>query len=226
MKKPRSERKLRLWTCACCRRIWHLLSDRRSQNAIEQAELFADGAISKDELRVARKAAKKAVQNIEFNEGESGGEGSSLYDYMIASSASKAAFYTTTSKGGDARAAQCAGYAVSGEGYPFGDLEDEEGEAEAHKELGLKEDEIQEALYRDIFGDPTGDVEFKASWIIPTVEALAQSIYDERAFDRMPALADILENAGCTNAEILNHCRSEGPHVRGCWVVDRILGKE
>ncbi len=55
--------------------------------------------------------------------------------------------------------------------------------------------------------------------------ALARSIYDDRAFDRLPVLADALEDAGCTDAAILDHCRGPGPHVRGCWVVDLILGK-
>ena len=59
-----------------------------------------------------------------------------------------------------------------------------------------------------------------------TVFALATGIYTERAFDRMPILADALEDAGCDNADILEHCRGDGPHVRGCWVVDLILEKE
>jgi hypothetical protein len=57
------------------------------------------------------------------------------------------------------------------------------------------------------------------------IPKLAQPIYDERAFDRLPLLADALVAAGCTNEEILAHCRSGGEHVRGCWVVDLILGK-
>ncbi|MBM4071279.1 MAG: hypothetical protein FJ271_20430 [Planctomycetes bacterium] len=63
-------------------------------------------------------------------------------------------------------------------------------------------------------------------WNDDTIPRLAHSIYDERAFDRLPILADALEAAGCTDAEILSHCRGPGPHVRGCWVVDLILGKE
>jgi hypothetical protein len=57
------------------------------------------------------------------------------------------------------------------------------------------------------------------------VQKLAKSIYDDRAFDHLPILADALEDAGCTDAAILEHCRGPGPHVRGCWVVDLILGK-
>jgi len=59
-----------------------------------------------------------------------------------------------------------------------------------------------------------------------TVPKLARAIYDERAFDRLPVLADALEDAGCTDADILTHCRSGGEHVRGCWVVDLLLGKD
>jgi hypothetical protein len=55
---------------------------------------------------------------------------------------------------------------------------------------------------------------------------MAQAIYDERAFDRMPNLADALEETGCTNQDILSHCREPGEHARGCWVVDLVLGKE
>jgi hypothetical protein len=54
---------------------------------------------------------------------------------------------------------------------------------------------------------------------------MAQAIYDGRTFDQLPILADALEEAGCHNSDVLAHCRSEGPHVRGCWVVDLLLGK-
>jgi hypothetical protein len=64
------------------------------------------------------------------------------------------------------------------------------------------------------------------AWKDGTVPRIAQAIYDERAFDRLPILADALEDAGCADADILSHCRSAGPHVRGCWVVDLILGKQ
>lgn len=60
----------------------------------------------------------------------------------------------------------------------------------------------------------------------PKVKTLAQAIYDDRTFDRMPELADALAEAGCTNQDLLRHCRGPGPHVRGCWVVDLVLGKE
>jgi len=62
-------------------------------------------------------------------------------------------------------------------------------------------------------------------WNCDCVEKVATAIYHERAFDRMPVLADALEDAGCDNAHILKHCRHLGGHVRGCWVIDLLLGK-
>jgi hypothetical protein len=84
----------------------------------------------------------------------------------------------------------------------------------------------QAALLRDIFGNPFRPVTLDPAWQTANVVALAQGIYAERAFERMPILGDALEDAGCDNADILNHCRQGGEHVRGCWVVDLILGKE
>ncbi|OAI50769.1 hypothetical protein AYO44_17525 [Planctomycetaceae bacterium SCGC AG-212-F19] len=80
-------------------------------------------------------------------------------------------------------------------------------------------------LLRDIFVSLFHAVTIERLWLTSNVVALAETIYDERAFERMPILADALEDAGCTNAEVLNHCRSGGEHVRGCWVVDLVLGK-
>jgi hypothetical protein len=64
------------------------------------------------------------------------------------------------------------------------------------------------------------------AWLTSTVIAISKGIVDEHAFDRLPILADALQDAGCDNADILDHCRGPGPHVRVCWVVDLILGKE
>ena len=62
-------------------------------------------------------------------------------------------------------------------------------------------------------------------WLTSTVVAVAQGIYVDRAFNRLPILADALQDVGCEHAKILTHCRGPGPHVRGCWVVDLVLGK-
>src|SRR6266542_164433 len=80
-------------------------------------------------------------------------------------------------------------------------------------------------LLRDVTGNPFRSVSVNSSWQSLTVLAIAQAIYEERRFSDLPILADALEEAGCSNAEILAHCRGLGPHVRGCWVIDTILGK-
>jgi len=87
------------------------------------------------------------------------------------------------------------------------------------------EAKAQTAMVRDIIRYPAPRVSMVTAWFTGNVTGLAETIYAERAFDRMPILADALEDAGCTNEEILTHCRGGGEHVRGCWVVDVILGK-
>ena len=62
------------------------------------------------------------------------------------------------------------------------------------------------------------------SWVTQDVIALARVIYSDRAFERLPELAGVLEKAGCTDADILTHCREGQRHVRGCWVLDLVLG--
>jgi hypothetical protein len=81
-------------------------------------------------------------------------------------------------------------------------------------------------LIRDIFGNPFRPVTLDPRWLTSTVLDLARTIYDERVYERMPILADALMDAGCDSEEIINHCRGEGPHVRGCYVVDLILSKK
>lgn len=95
--------------------------------------------------------------------------------------------------------------------------------------IGSEADELveQAALVRDIYGlIPYQPSSIDPTCLTPAVVQLAQSIYDERTFDRMPQLADPLKEAGCHDADILAHCRGLGPHVRGCWVMDLILGRE
>jgi hypothetical protein len=64
------------------------------------------------------------------------------------------------------------------------------------------------------------------AWNGGTVPRLAEAIYREEAFDRLPILADALEEAGCTDAGLLGHLRGPGPHVRGCFVLDLLTGRE
>lgn len=84
---------------------------------------------------------------------------------------------------------------------------------------------MQSVQMRDVVGNPFRPVVVDPSWLTPAVVSLAKQIYDSRNFSLMPSLSDALQDAGCEEEDILNHCRSAGPHVRGCWVVDLVLGK-
>jgi len=171
-----SDRKLRLFACACYRSIWHALPQINSRNAVEVAERFADGRTDSDDLGSAEAAAYRDYLTSDSN----------LAPYVVAVADA-------------ALAAECAWRAVRESPIPF---------------------------LRDIIGNPFRPVAVDPVWLTSTVVALAGGIYDERAFDRMPILADALQDAGCDNDDVLNDCRCEGPHVRGCWVVDLVLGKE
>jgi hypothetical protein len=81
------------------------------------------------------------------------------------------------------------------------------------------------AMIIDIFGNPFRPVSFSSEWRTSTALALARQMYDSRDFSVMPILADALQDAGCDNEDILDHCRGPSPHVRGCWVVALVLGK-
>jgi hypothetical protein len=80
-------------------------------------------------------------------------------------------------------------------------------------------------LIRCTFGNPFRPAHFDPAWRTSAVAALAGPIYADRAFDRLPILADALEDAGCDDQDMLTHCRTDPDHARGCWVVDLILGK-
>jgi hypothetical protein len=87
----------------------------------------------------------------------------------------------------------------------------------------------QSSLLRDIFGNPFRPVTFDPAWLTwhdGLIVSMARKMYDRRDFSDTPVLADALEDAGCTDANILGHLRGPGPHVRGCWVVDLVLGKK
>jgi hypothetical protein len=85
------------------------------------------------------------------------------------------------------------------------------------------------SLVRDVFGNPFRTPHLDPAWLTwegGTVRKLAEGIYQDQAFDRLPILADALEEAGCADEQVLAHCRGGGPHVRGCWVLDLLLGRE
>jgi hypothetical protein len=195
-----NSRKLWLFGVACCRRIWHLLEDRRGREAVEVVERWADGLASEAEMVAAYKDADDAADCSH------GGPALAAYDLVAAANVFDAV--TVVSR----RAAGVTADAADSDS------------AAAVENVG------QVSLLHDIFGSlPFHPVTIDPSWLGwngGTIPKLAEAIYDDRRFSDLPILADALEEAGCTDADILSHCRSGGEHVRGCWVIDLLLGKE
>jgi hypothetical protein len=206
-----SDRKLRLFACACCRRIWHLLTDEGSRNMVEVAARFADGLATQEDLAAALNAAP-------YYEGH-------LQEGPVHIVACDAAFHVgdTDPWWAACSAASDALFAL-GEAPWIENKSDPEDYIDAHGACNVERN-IQASLLREILGNPFHPITINSSWLNPTVRALAQSIYDDGNFTNFPILADALEEAGYTNEKILNHCRQPGDHVRGCWVVDLLVGK-
>jgi hypothetical protein len=119
--------------------------------------------------------------------------------------------------------AHCAALAAVGRWKPDSNLADNHPNWEVARKVG---GDRQPTLLREIFGNPFRPVPFSQAWRTDTTLALARQMYEARDFSAVPILADALQDAGCDNEDILNHCRAPGVHVRGCWVVDLVLGKE
>jgi hypothetical protein len=212
-----SPRRLRLFACACCRRIWHLMTRETDRHVVEVAERYADGLASEGELEAATEAARPGWAAVdEFSEPHQ--EQWLLRGVVEAASAAGCLPHAT-------EAAECASgwaiHAVAGN-RPLDDRVKERARLAAR----YQESYHQCQLLRCVFGNP-----FKPRpaidpawlrWNDGTVPRLARSIYEGRRFGDMPILLD----AGCDDQDILDHCKGPGPHVLGCWVLDLLLGKE
>ena len=187
-----SERKFRLFACACCRRIWHLLPDEACQVAVERGEEYADRLVSRDDLVAT-------LVGLE----------SSTYSEERAYRAATAAWHSAAVISRRDMAYFAAYHSVEADEAP----------------ATIFTPAIV-GLIRDIFGNPFRPVAFSPSWRTDTAVSLARQMYESRDFSAMPMLADALQDAGCDSDDVLPHCRGPGPHVRGCWVVDLVLGKE
>jgi hypothetical protein len=204
-----SERKMHLFACACCRRIWHLLVDVRSRTVIEAAEQFIEGEVCREVLATAITSAIEARVDL-FAPSETYG-----VDWRAAHAATKAGSCALTTAKEFNQDAWI--YAAEETSWQVRYAHETEGGEHA-------------SLLRELLGPlPFRPVAIDQAWLLwnnGTVPKLAQTIYDDRSFASLPVLADALEEAGCDNDEILAHCRQPGPHVRGCWALDLVLGKE
>jgi hypothetical protein len=191
-----SERKVRLFACACSRRVWSLFKDERNRKAVEVAECHADARVGVSELRAAAASAGG------FSWGDPGG----VAMFSAFASASQAAELVIRHLS------------------PAADSYKDDQYVRAARKLVAP-------LLRDIRGNPFRAHSLQLTCLTPSVSALATAAYQERHLPSgrldsalLAILADALEDAGCTEAAILEHLRGPGPHARGCWPVDLCLG--
>jgi hypothetical protein len=228
-----SDRKKRLFAVACCRRIWSMMTDHRSQMAIEVAERFADGLANRSEREAAievalaaREEDLKAAREL-FDEVLGVNPQADLPD----NHALAVALICVTDKEHRLATEIDKEYrkATRRPGRRFKGKTTWAPNTEHIPEDGMDTSD----LIRELFGNPFRPVTIDPTWQTPTVLALATAAYDNRILPagtlelaRVGVLSDALEEAGCDNADVLNHCRQHGEHVRGCWVLDLLLGKE
>jgi hypothetical protein len=246
-----SDRKLRLFACACCRRVWDVLDDDKRQ-VVRLMERFVDGLATVEEMRAQAALAlpprpPHGPHPLDKNRVEAG-----CRPTLRLLGALLAGFFRSLDEkprprdaGGNARdavyfavaedhvfASSVPAYhaAVNASVYGARAVADaaveHEPEEDRRKAAEASEKFAQAELVRDIFGNPFRPVAVNPLSLAVGIRDLAGSIYDQQDFDRMPALAEALVQVDGVSAELLAHCRSEGPHARGCWAVDLLLGKE
>jgi hypothetical protein len=193
-------RRFRLFAVACCRSIWPLFTQDAPRRLVEALERYADGEGTEEAWSGLRTEVLEIAETA---------PPASVVEWVA-----EAAFRSALAQPEDVfHVAESAATAAVANGKS-------------------PQARVQALLLRDIFGNTFRQVRINPCWLSETVVAFARTAYEDRNLpagtldvDRLKVLADALEDAGCDNADILEHCRGPGPHVRGCWVVDLILGK-
>jgi hypothetical protein len=220
-----TDRKLRLFACACCRRIWDRFPHQLNRDLVAAVEDHPDGRFEDADIYNAGVASSSVEHELR-----------GVPAYWVAKYLGRG-FYKMTAFESAALVA-CKAMSVDDPeyGHRVGDAlfwSVPRGAAEA-RDVSLPEPvpaaarveaTAQAGLLREVSGNPFRPVAFEGEWRTEAVVGLARGMYETRDFGPMPVLADALEDAGCADADILAHCREGGPHVRGCWVVDAVLGK-
>jgi hypothetical protein len=208
LREKASDRKLRLFAVACARRPYYAVADARHHRAVLLAEKMADETVSDGEWESVHQPALefwRATAEALTAAQKSAPQGGSQIERLLDLDMATAAGWAILESGWEAA------YQVTGVSWSDNYSD------EPHHQI---------ALLREVMGNPFRPVAFSPSWRTDTAVALARGMYGSRDFSAMPVLADALQEAGCDNDDILSHCRGADPHVRGCWVVDLVLGKQ
>jgi hypothetical protein len=243
-----SARKKRLLACGCCRLIWDLLEEQ-SRAAVVVSERYADRGADPLELEQAAKLARSVWEKCERRLHE-WGLGRTIHSHPrtpeeAADASQWQVFFQAQSAAEAAMYASCVHMGRQGERLLNEDDQIDlafnrnarmafhwagprsAGTAAFFAQRGRPTEWPTLPLLRDIFGNPFRRPTVDPAWLAWSgrmVVNLARGIYDEYRFADLPVLADALEEAGCDDADMLAHCRGSGPHARGCWVVDLVLG--
>jgi hypothetical protein len=201
-----SERKSRLFACACLRDIWHLLTDNQSRDFVDVVERYADGAKTEVAVTTHWKGIDRSLVTNELYAalGELAFLPRDLHPYVDPP-------FWNMSK---ARVISKAVIGLAGE---------EEKEKRRQCDLLRCQFQFQQG-FLFAFSPPVSPAVL--AWHNETIPRMAQEIYESRAFDRLPLLAKALEESGCDNEELVYHCRTSDPHICGCWALDVVLRKE
>lgn len=195
-----SQRKMRLFAVACIRRVWDLVRDDALRQAIESAERHAEGLMDDWALLLAYERAQRAVAG---HQRPGPPAPYTSFDFQVAVAAAEVAQADASQV---ARRTSAAVVAIKR-------LRNDSAEPRA-----------QAQLLRCLF-IPFRSATLDPAWNSAALRNLAAAIDELRSFENLPMLAEALRDAGCTDAALLDHCDSGTEHGRGCWVVDRLLGK-
>jgi hypothetical protein len=206
------ERKFRLFACGCVRQVWHLLESQESRRAVEAAERYADGLVGPGELRIAWHAALDWARDH------------AQEPVQGTATAAAAAAARPDAEQAARMAAWAAAWVV---GYLPAETPERTRKAAA-RSARFTARSRQADLLRCIFGNPFHPVLVDPGWLswgngIPV--ATARQMYDEGNWGGLPMLGDLLRKAGCGDPHLLTHCHQLGPHARGCFLVDALLGR-
>jgi hypothetical protein len=216
-----SRRKLRLLAATICRKWWEIPLDESSRVMLVAFEAVLNEEGSWEQFFAAVTRIGEAVQRGE----RTAISHMAMWDdtpHGVADLAMSVASAVANYVAGDSVAITCADATESDMvGWSFGG-----GPPDSLWQASRNATEAEHApLLREIIGNPFRSVDFSASWRTDTALSLARVMYESRDFSAMPILGDALQDAGCNDDAVLDHCRGEGPHVRGCWVCDLVLGK-